>query len=104
MIGGNNRDRTYDPLLVRQMLSQLSYAPMLYCVCLFIGGAFTVYKILSIMSIRFLKKINIHLLSLKAAVYPYSSPDSDCPGVVINTIQNGLLQTMVYLVSLCCIV
>ena len=25
--GGNNRDRTYDPLLVRQMLSQLSYAP-----------------------------------------------------------------------------
>ena len=26
--GGNNRARTYDPLLVRQMLSQLSYAPM----------------------------------------------------------------------------
>ncbi len=25
--GGNNRDRTCDPLLVRQMLSQLSYAP-----------------------------------------------------------------------------
>ena len=25
-IGGNNRARTYDPLLVRQMLSQLSYA------------------------------------------------------------------------------
>ncbi len=24
--GGNNRARTYDPLLVRQMLSQLSYA------------------------------------------------------------------------------
>ena len=30
--GGNNRARTYDPLLVRQMLSQLSYAPtMLAC-------------------------------------------------------------------------
>ena len=28
-VGGNNRARTYDPLLVRQMLSQLSYAP--YC-------------------------------------------------------------------------
>ena len=27
-IGGNNRARTYDPLLVRQMLSQLSYAPV----------------------------------------------------------------------------
>ena len=27
--GGNNRARTYDPLLVRQMLSQLSYAPEL---------------------------------------------------------------------------
>ena len=27
--GGNNRARTYDPLLVRQMLSQLSYAPVL---------------------------------------------------------------------------
>ena len=26
--GGNNRARTCDPLLVRQMLSQLSYAPM----------------------------------------------------------------------------
>ena len=26
-IGGNNRARTCDPLLVRQMLSQLSYAP-----------------------------------------------------------------------------
>ena len=30
-LGGNNRARTYDPLLVRQMLSQLSYAPMLRC-------------------------------------------------------------------------
>ena len=28
-IGGNNRARTCDPLLVRQMLSQLSYAPKL---------------------------------------------------------------------------
>ena len=29
-INGTNRARTYDPLLVRQMLSQLSYDPMLY--------------------------------------------------------------------------
>ena len=28
--GGNNRARTYDPLLVRQMLSQLSYAPTFF--------------------------------------------------------------------------
>jgi hypothetical protein len=27
--GGHNRARTYDPLLVRQMLSQLSYAPII---------------------------------------------------------------------------
>jgi hypothetical protein len=27
VFGGNNRDRTCDPLLVRQVLSQLSYAP-----------------------------------------------------------------------------
>ena len=27
--GGRNRARTYDPLLVRQVLSQLSYAPVL---------------------------------------------------------------------------
>ena len=27
--GGNNRARTYDPLLVRQMLSQLSYASII---------------------------------------------------------------------------
>ena len=30
--GGNNRARTCDPLLVRQMLSQLSYAPPLFTV------------------------------------------------------------------------
>ena len=28
--GGRNRTRTYDPLLVRQMLYQLSYTPI-YC-------------------------------------------------------------------------
>ncbi len=28
-IGGRNRARTYDPLLVRQVLSQLSYAPVI---------------------------------------------------------------------------
>ena len=28
IFGGHNRARTYDPLLVRQMLSQLSYAPL----------------------------------------------------------------------------
>ena len=28
LIGGNNRARTCDPLLVRQVLSQLSYAPI----------------------------------------------------------------------------
>ena len=30
--GGNNRARTYDPLLVRQMLSQLSYASIFLAV------------------------------------------------------------------------
>ncbi len=30
-VGGDNRARTYDPLLVRQMLSQLSYAPAETC-------------------------------------------------------------------------
>lgn len=28
MIGGGRRDRTDDPLLAKQVLSQLSYAPM----------------------------------------------------------------------------
>ena len=28
--GGNNRARTCDPLLVRQVLSQLSYAPLMF--------------------------------------------------------------------------
>ena len=28
--GGDNRDRTDDPLLAKQVLSQLSYTPMLY--------------------------------------------------------------------------
>ncbi len=30
--GGHNRARTCDPLLVRQMLSQLSYAPKRYVI------------------------------------------------------------------------
>ena len=30
LLSGTNRARTYDPLLVRQMLSQLSYDPMGY--------------------------------------------------------------------------
>ena len=30
LFGGNNRDRTCDPLLVRQMLSQLSYASIIF--------------------------------------------------------------------------
>ena len=29
-LGGRNRARTYDPLLVRQVLSQLSYAPFCF--------------------------------------------------------------------------
>ena len=36
--GGNNRTRTYDILLVRQALSQLSYAPILFdCKQFFFG-------------------------------------------------------------------
>ena len=38
IINGNNRARTYDPLLVRQMLSQLSYAPI-YIKLLSLKGA-----------------------------------------------------------------
>ncbi len=36
-IGGDERDRTADPLLARQVLSQLSYAPNIYdCAIYFI--------------------------------------------------------------------
>ena len=35
-LGGDNRDRTDDPLLAKQVLSQLSYTPMLLgCKCSF---------------------------------------------------------------------
>ena len=34
--GGRNRARTYDPLLVRQVLSQLSYAPLAHLTCSYI--------------------------------------------------------------------
>ena len=36
--GGSNRARTYDPLLVRQVLSQLSYAPVSFCFRHISGG------------------------------------------------------------------
>ena len=38
LLSGTNRARTYDPLLVRQMLSQLSYDPMgyeIHILCIF---------------------------------------------------------------------
>ena len=38
LFGGNNRDRTCDPLLVRQMLSQLSYASIINLKILNGGG------------------------------------------------------------------
>ena len=41
--GGNNRARTYDPLLVRQMLSQLSYASVwfvLFVVCVSLADGY----------------------------------------------------------------
>ena len=41
MFGGRSRARTYDPLLVRQMLSQLSYTPAL--VPSFLVGTFMNY-------------------------------------------------------------
>ena len=46
--GGNNRARTCDPLLVRQMLSQLSYAPLTL-------AAPIIYQIQTQMSILFFK-------------------------------------------------
>ena len=49
--GGNNRARTYDPLLVRQMLSQLSYAPV------FRLTRVVLYHTKKGLSIPFLKKI-----------------------------------------------
>ena len=54
--GGNNRARTYDPLLVRQMLSQLSYAPMLFA---FLATTLILYHILSHLSIPFLKLFSV---------------------------------------------
>ena len=44
-IGGNNRARTCDPLLVRQMLSQLSYAPQPLPHRLIVSSAATKYII-----------------------------------------------------------
>ena len=48
LFGGNNRARTCDPLLVRQMLSQLSYAPVsvIYYIIInpFVKGIFTKNK------------------------------------------------------------
>ena len=50
--GGNNRARTYDPLLVRQMLSQLSYAPI--CI-VFLAATLILYHTLAHLSIPFSK-------------------------------------------------
>ena len=54
--GGNNRARTCDPLLVRQMLSQLSYAPPTSCVALSRRRVISYFKSKDL-SIRILKKI-----------------------------------------------
>ena len=49
IVCGNNRARTCDPLLVRQMLSQLSYAPE----CVAFLTTFLLYHIASDLSIGF---------------------------------------------------
>ena len=60
--GGNNRARTYDPLLVRQMLSQLSYAPVLSCADTYVRRRCSFYHIQNQLSTPFLKKIEFFTL------------------------------------------
>ena len=55
VIGGNNRARTYDPLLVRQMLSQLSYASISIAFCSLALRRLRLYHKSSYLSIPFLK-------------------------------------------------
>ena len=37
-LGGASRDRTDDPLLAKQVLSQLSYGPLKYVIVVGLGG------------------------------------------------------------------
>lgn len=61
MFGGRNRARTYDPLLVRQMLSQLSYTPKhLKCISTVL---FKFYIIHIYLSIHFLIFYKVFLLN-----------------------------------------
>ena len=53
MFGGRNRARTYDPLLVRQMLSQLSYTPKH-----FISVLFMIHYLISSVNILFFKDLS----------------------------------------------
>ncbi len=61
IFGGRNRARTYDPLLVRQMLSQLSYTPKLLANFKFQLLGTVLYYILSFWICQVFSRISIHL-------------------------------------------
>ena len=64
--GGNNRARTCDPLLVRQMLSQLSYAPIFSPLSLTLSATCTIISYFQRIVNTFLKLFQI-FLSLSTA-------------------------------------
>ena len=57
--GGDEEIRTPDPLLARQVLSQLSYTPI--CFGIFVFVLFTFSCFVSTLSCRFLRKLSKHL-------------------------------------------
>ena len=54
LIGGDKRDRTADPLLAKQVLSQLSYTPiallLLFSIFRFLSGILKIEQCLSLLS------------------------------------------------------
>ena len=78
IFGGNNRARTYDPLLVRQMLSQLSYAPTFQLFTPLSQRRYLLYTIIFDLSIPFFNFFQINRfffdLSEKQLISLYSMP------------------------------
>ncbi len=97
--GGNNRARTCDPLLVRQMLSQLSYAPVASCnayIMIPYPGVFV-----KRFFIRFEKKFVRIVFPFEIDPFPTGKQKAGPPKGALQGVSNYLVVTAVYRVFQC---
>ena len=88
--GGNNRARTYDPLLVRQMLSQLSYASICFTRLDFSRRRLILYHTFPCLSRGFFKKTEFFSKSFRHELDGSGKDDGIEKTASSDTVSSGL--------------